>query len=110
MSLLDQIDQDLDDVFFSTDDFAQDATWTPSGGSATPIKVIFDDEYIGMNIGTGEIDSSDPMVRVKTSTVPNIAEGDTIEINTTTFYVISPQPDGTGVTLMQLSRNKTNNG
>ena len=110
MSLLDIIDNDLDAVYFNTDDFAKDATWTPDGGSATAIKVIFDDEYTGTNIGTGEIDNADPMVRIKSSTVSAVSQGDTIIVDTVTYYVKSVQPDGTGVTIAQLSSKGLNNG
>jgi len=36
-------DNDLD-IFFS-DDFTQDATYTPQGGQASTIKIIFDNKY-----------------------------------------------------------------
>ena len=32
-------------VFFETDDFAVTASYTPSGGSASDVKGIFDKEY-----------------------------------------------------------------
>jgi hypothetical protein len=110
MSLLDQIDDDLTNVFFNTDDFAKAAIWTPSGGSAADIVVIFDDEYTGTNLGTGELDTASPQVRIKSSTVTSITPGDSIVVDSTTYYVLSVQPDGTGVTLVTLSKKQVNNG
>ena len=110
MSLLTQIESDLTDVFFSSDDFAQAATYTPSGGVAVSVNVIFDDEYTGTNLGTGEIDTAAPQVRVITGDVTGIKNGDTFIINSVTYYVISCQPDGTGVSVVQLSKRGLNNG
>jgi len=110
MSLLDIIDDDISEVFLNTDDFAKAAVWTSQGGAATDINVIFDDEYTGTNLGTGEIDTAAPQVRAETSVVLTMAQGDVIVIDSTTYYVKSVQPDGTGVSMIILSKKALNNG
>ena len=110
MSLLDIIDDDISAVFLNTDDFAKAAVWTPQGGAATDINVIFDDEYTGTNLGTGEIDTAAPQVRAETSVVSTMTQDDAIVIDNTTYYVLSVQKDGTGITIIQLSKKAINNG
>ena len=45
--------EDLE-VFFSEDDFAVSATFTPDGGSARTVSGIFDAEYVAVD-GIGEV-------------------------------------------------------
>ena len=90
--------------FFETSDFAQSASYTPSGGSAATIYVIFDNEFSLSNIGIG-FENSAPQVMAKTSDVSAATNGATIVIDSVTYYVIGVEPDGTGVTRLILSKN-----
>ena len=71
---------DLTDLF-QTDDFASAATF----GGAT-INVIFDREYLGVDVG-GEVEA---------------VHGSTIAIGGVTYTVIGREDDNTGVTMLRL--------
>lgn len=99
MTLKSDITSDLD-TFLDTDEFAVSITY-----NSTTIKGIFDDEYKGVNALTGEIEATAPQAIVKTSDVSGIAHGNTLTINSTTYYVIGIQQDGTGLTILILSKD-----
>lgn len=77
-------------------DFGITATVTPSGGSASDITVIFDNEYIDVDIGEAGVQSTQPKFICKTTDVSSLTEGDTAVINSTTYYIQIIQQDGTG--------------
>jgi hypothetical protein len=88
-----------DDVagFFS--DFGEPAILK----DGTEIKAIFDNEYaLAEPMGVG-IESSHPMVAVKSSDVEETIHGDTLEIREVTYSIIGIHPDGTGITNLILS-------
>lgn len=93
------------DIFFA--DFAIPAIWTPSGGEATSIEVIFDAPFEAINVLTGEVDTTKPQCLVKSSAVDGISKGDVIVCNGGPYYVVKPQPDGTGITTVILSTEKS---
>lgn len=99
MTLRTDITSDLD-TFLNSDEFATSVTYN----SAT-INGIFDDAYKGINMTTGEVESTDPQVIVKSGDVSGIEHGDTITINSITYYVIGIHADGTGITTIILSRD-----
>lgn len=78
-------------------DFGITATVTPSGGSASDITVIFDNEYIDVDIGEAGVQSTQPKFLCKTIDVSSLTEGDTAVINSTTYYIQTIQQDGTGM-------------
>lgn len=92
---------DLDNVFFNTDEFGSSATYTHGGTPAT-VKGIFDNEYVSIQ----GVESLAPVFRTATASVPSAEHGDTLVIDGTTYYIIGIQPDGTGVTLLILSRDQ----
>lgn len=95
---------DVSDIFFT--DFAVDATYTPSGGTAKGIKVVFDNEYAVVSLaGDVAIESVSPAAHCKDSDIIGAKHGDTLVINSVTYYVIGIQPDGTGITILILSRD-----
>jgi hypothetical protein len=77
-------------------DFGITATVTPSGGSASDITVIFDNEYIDVDIGEAGVQSTQPKFICKTTDVSSLTEGDTAVINSITYYIQIIQQDGTG--------------
>ena len=96
-------DSDLD-IFLS--DFAVDATYTPAGGTAKTIKSIFDSEYITMSpAGDIGVESVSPAAYCKTSALTGAKHGDTLVISGTTYYIVGIHPDGTGITILILSRD-----
>jgi hypothetical protein len=84
------------DVFFR--DFATEALW-----KGVEVKVIFHNEYEAVTLFAGQIESSHPYVEVKSSDIESAAHGDVLEIDGTQYYVSAIKPDGTGITVLELS-------
>lgn len=85
-------------VFFNTAEFAVEAVWSES---ATPVNVIFDKTYLE----AFGISGNDPVAIAKESDFPNVLEGQTLVINSITYSIVTPEPDGTGVLILQLELN-----
>lgn len=78
--------------FFSTADFGVSATLT-IGGTPSTVNVIFDAAYfdpLGLFEGTA------PTAWVPTSDAVAVAQGDTLEVNSTTYTIVEVMPDGSG--------------
>lgn len=99
MTLKSDITSDLP-TFLNSNDFAETITY-----NSTSIVGIFDDAYKGINIATGEIESTDPQVIVKASDIAGIEHGATLIINSITYYVTGIHTDGTGLTALMLSKD-----
>lgn len=84
----------------STDDFGSAATI----GTAT-VYGIFDDAASAINIQTGEVMQTKPQFTCRESDVTSLAIRGTVIINSVTYYVLEKQPDGTGMTILILSRD-----
>lgn len=91
------------DDFFSTDDFAVVATYTPSGGQPKSINVIYDNDYVASLMEGIEVENTSPAVLCKTSDILNVKHGDTLVVNSITYKIIEVKPDGTGITTLILS-------
>jgi hypothetical protein len=86
--------------FLNNEEFAVDVLY-----NAATIQGIFDDEFTsGAADGVG-IETTVAQVLVKTSDVASAAQGETMTINSVDYNIIGIQPDGTGLTLILLSRN-----
>jgi|SRR3989304_1157905 len=81
-----------------------DATYTPQGGQASAIKVIFGNDFKVVDLSTG-IESAAPAVTCKSSDVASVKHNDTFVINSVTYYVSGIQQDGTGITILILSKD-----
>jgi len=81
-----------------------DAIYTPQGGQASSIKVLFDNDFKVIDLSTG-IESAAPAVTCKTSDVASVKHNDTLVISSVTYYVSGIQQDGTGITILILSRD-----
>lgn len=90
------------DDFFKTAEHATAGTYKPSGGSASTVNGIFEKEYLGSEFGNVGIENSNPTFLCKTADVSNAAHGDTIVLSGTTYNIRGVQPDGTGITLLEL--------
>jgi hypothetical protein len=95
------------DTIFSTDELAQTASYVRQGYPSAQIPVIFGNEYVvargSEEVGVG---TSAPTALCKTADVPAAAEGDTLTIDGMTYHILEVQPDGTGVTLLILSKDR----
>lgn len=86
-------------------DFGVSATYTHAGGAGATISVLFDNAYIQANLGGVEVESLGPAATCKSSDVSNAVHGDTLTISGTTYNIIGIHPDGSGITVLILSRN-----
>ena len=95
------------DTIFKTDELAQTATYIRQGYASAQIPAIFGNEYVVAQ-GSGEqgVGTSAPTALCKTADVPAAAEGDTLAIGGMTYHILEVQPDGTGVTLLILSKDR----
>lgn len=96
---------DIDDIFMDTDEFADEAVWVDSGDDSHTINGIFDDESQQINPATGIIETTAPQFQVASSGISGIARNETLTVNETTYYIIGIQPDGTGMTILLLSKD-----
>ena len=100
---------DFSDLFL-TDDFGTAATYTPSGGSASTINVLFDNPFSSIPLDTGEMDveSNTPTALAVSSDVASVAHGDAIVINSITYHIVGVQKDSgsgyQGTTLLMLEK------
>ncbi len=101
------IDIDAFNTCFFNGTFDEEALYTPSGGSATPVNVIFDNGYHAAQFqeADGQIESKGPKATCSDSDVVGVAHGDTFLIRGDTWYVIEVQPDGTGLVTLLLSKD-----
>ena len=90
-------------VLLSTSDFAQTATYTPSGGSASTINGIFDngDGLVDLGGRVG-VTAGDPSFVCRTSDVSSAAEGDALVTGSTNYTIRDVIDDGTGMTTLVL--------
>ena len=94
-------------VFFDTDDFATASSYTPTGGSASTVNGIFDNEFFEVDplSGVGVV-SAQPRFICATADLPSgTASGDALSIGSTAHTVRVIQPEGTGVTTLVLEKN-----
>ena len=83
--------------FFEVSEHGTAANYTPSGGSASAITVIFRHDYYLEDVGNVGVETQQAVITVQTSKVPSIAHGDLIEIDSTNYNVVGVRPDGTGI-------------
>ena len=92
------------EIFLNTNDFAQAAVFTPTGGSAANCKVNFIDEGELVPVGDVFVPTDKPQAEILTS-VAGSAKSGTLKIGTVTWYVIDAGPDKDGFTMLSLSRS-----
>ena len=90
-------------VFLATSDFAQAATYTPSGGCGSSINGVFDngDGLVDLGGRVG-VTSGDPQFVCRTSDVSSAAEGDALVTGSTNYTIRDVIDDGTGMSTFML--------
>jgi hypothetical protein len=85
-------------ALFDTDAFADTATYTPSGGSASTIYGILDDEDLELEMGDGRrVLQASAKFTCASSDVTGVAEGDALTVGGSDYTVAYSKDDGTGV-------------
>ncbi len=97
---------DFNAAFFNGD-FDEAAVYTPSGGQARTVQVVFDNEYQAAQFqqSDAEIESSGPKATCRESDVSGVAHGDTLQVRGTIYSIAEVHPDGTGLVILILSRD-----
>jgi fibronectin type 3 domain-containing protein len=96
-----------DDIqtLLESDELAEEATYTRYGHAPATIKGWFDDESADNKGTRGEVQNSEPQFTCATADVEYAGTRDTLVVSGITYYVTAVQPDGTGLTVLKLSRH-----
>jgi hypothetical protein len=97
------IDPDIA-AFYSTDVYGVSATFT-HGVTVATIVVIFDRAGAMVTVGGIEAQTAAPQARCKATDVSTAANGDTLAIGGTTYYVSRSEPLNNDETLLHLSKD-----
>ena len=86
------------------EDFGVSATYTDtSAASSSTVTVLFRSDFEVVDVGGGvSVESSAPVLHVRSSDVSSIAQGDTFVVDSTTYTVTSVEPDNEGMTVCRL--------
>lgn len=69
------------------------------------VKVIFDSEYLPVDVFEGVIQTTVPVIFGRASDLSHLKNGDRVFVNGTAFKAAeAPQNDGTGMTLIRLKK------
>jgi hypothetical protein len=90
--------------FFYNADFSEDATYTPPGGSAVTIRVIFDNEYVPTVVGDVVFENTGPVAYARTADVSDATNAATLTVGGVAYRVKETRPDGQGITQLILSK------
>lgn len=93
---------DTDISTFYGDEWTSTATLT-HGVTVSSISVIFDRAGAVVQVGEMEVQTATPVARCKASDVSSAANGDTLVIGGTTYYVIRVEPINNEETIVYLS-------
>jgi len=95
--------ENLDD-FLDAEEFAVQAVIELQDATSRTVTGIYDDPYLNAELGEYDMDTSRPRFTCKETDVQGVTRGDTISIDGTVMDIMtSPQPDGTGVALLDLA-------
>lgn len=85
------------------EDFGSSATYTDTSDASSSVTVLLRNEFEAVDVG-GEVsvESTTPVIHVRTSDVSAIAQGDTFLVSSTTYTVTSVEPDNEGMTVCRL--------
>ena len=86
-------------------DFGVSASFTPSGGVASTITVIFDNDFEAVEGGSVQFATTEPQVMCRTADVSGAAQGDAMVISSVNYTVQVVMDDGTGMTQLMLSED-----
>lgn len=87
--------EDLSTFFDTTNGFA-----TPATVAGQTVPVIFDNDFVSA-LGS-LVESSGPQCIGPSAQLAGVVQGTAITINATAYTVTGVQPDGTGITTLQL--------
>lgn len=106
-SLLATLENDLDTLFVETVGFATSASYTPAGGSAVAISVIFSEPHEESAPEGILFANTGPIVLARTSDLPTARRDELLITGGVRYTITEARPDGTGVTTLRLTRAPT---
>lgn len=80
------------------------ATYTPAGGSAAAIMVLFEKEYREIDLISGTVSSASPAAHCKSADVAAAKKGDALIVAGVSHTVSAVLPDGTGLTTLVMKK------
>ena len=91
---------------FDTDDFATASSCTPTGGPASTVSGIFDNEYFEIDplSGVGVVSAQLRFICTTADLPGGAAAGDAITVDGTAYTVRVIQPEGPSVTILVLEK------
>jgi hypothetical protein len=101
-----QLASDLGTVFLNTGEFSVSATYTPTGGNATTVKLIFDNPDLRFDPVSGvAFEGSEVKAHAKRSDFSAAVKGEPVVVSGTTYYIreIKNGLDSGGITELGLS-------
>ncbi len=87
-------------VFLNSDDFGVSATW-----NSTTFDVLFLNSYELLTLFGIAVEAYNVSAYVDDSKISGLARGDTFTVNSIGYKVRDVQPDGTGMTILVLSKD-----
>ena len=86
-------------------DFGVSAIFDPASTSYTTVKGVFDNDYESVNAG-GSMDFAitRPRFYCRSADVPDVSEGDDLEVEGVAYKIRVIMPDGTGMTELLLEK------
>lgn len=103
MVFKDQVQNDLD-IFFNETEFAQSATL--ANGSVIPVYFDQKDDVVFDTGLESDVSASVPSITAKAEDVESLHHGNSIVIDTTTYYIIDMDPPQSGVRKLYLSEDR----
>lgn len=104
MNLKEQMDEDLSEAFFNTDEFAEDCTFRPISDEEYVVKGIFDAPHQEVTPGQATVSSiSLSVVVAEKSFRARPTRKDSITIRDKRYAIRDIQPDGVGTLTLFLS-------
>lgn len=89
--------EDLDEFLDTEQGFAVEALY-----QGNVVHGIFSSDYVAAAGEFADAESAQPRFICKASDMPDVAEGDLIEVNDASYAIGDPEPDGTGLLKLKL--------
>jgi len=102
-----QLEDDLEGVFYNTDEFARVILYEYANGTQQQLNVIFDEEGSSIDIDTEvPVMVTEPQFHCNSNDFTKVpGKGDRCMVGNRWFYIKEIHPDGTGVTVVTLRRD-----
>jgi hypothetical protein len=94
MTFKSQLADDLENVFYNTDEFGASAALTIGAGEPVPIKGDFTKEFLASE----DVETGKSIFETASTNVASASHGDTLVINSVTYYIIGIHPDEDNLT------------